>query len=200
MNTLEKIVQQFQNMNDSERKALEGIQEFHENTFEFCLSVFTSVETKAVSQADIARELDQSRKSVSLFFAAGSVFAEFDGYAEFAELVNLTPAQVKELAQDRKLGVTALKEMAQLSEDVAELAKNLEKAFKKPAKKEDAKKEDGKKQNRAKKENNETPAITPEQALSTLLTFIEHTDDMERLTAVRNALAVALSKRFKKTA
>jgi len=193
--SLEIIALQFESMNKAEEKALKGFTEFNANTFEFCFSVFSSVESKAVSQADIARKIGQSKKSVSIFYATGSVFAEFDGFAEFSELVSMTPAQVKELAQDRKLGVTGLKELAELSADVVELAKNLEKEYKKPAKKTE-KAEEKKTQNRAKKEN--SPAVTIEKALETLLTFIEHADDIEKLNAVRNALIVAINKRAEK--
>lgn len=193
MNTLETIKAQFESMQESELKALKGIEEFHINTFEFCLSVFKSVESKVVSQADIARELNQSRKSVSIFYATGSVFAEFDGFAEFSELSGLTPSQVKELAQDRRLGVQGLKDLVTESADLLELVKNLETNFKKPAKKTEKKDTEGKKQNRAKKEN--SPAIEIGKALEVVLTFIEHADDLQKLNAVRDALIVAINKR-----
>ena len=187
----EEIKKQYDTMLEMKDLAVKAGIGYQEEVFNFCLSVFQKCESKEITQAEIAQAIDQTAKSVSLFFATGMVFAEFDGFAEFSELSpELMPSQVKELAQDRKLGVKGLKDLVNGSEDILDLVKDLDKNYKKPEKKGD------KKQNRAKKENNENPAVTPEQALNIVLTFINNSDDAERLTAFRDSLVQALAKRF----
>ena len=190
----EVIKGKYDGMLIAEKVAGRAFEQYQESIFDFCLNVFQKCESKEVTQKEVAEAIGLSRKSVSVFFATGSVFAEFDGFAEFTELSpELTPTKVKELAQPgRKLGVAGIKELVTNSEDVLDLVQNLEKHYKKDSKPAG----EGKKQNRAKKENNENPSVTPEQALNIVLTFINNSDDAERLTAFRDSLVQALAKRF----
>lgn len=190
MEKIESLVIKFEDMNKAEQQAGKAFETYQINVFDFCLSAFNS----GLSGKDIAKGIKQTEKSVALFLATGKVFAEFDGFAEFSELSALTPSQVKELAQDRKLGVKGLKDLVDGAEDILELVKNLEKSYnrKAPA----PAKEKGKGNGRTKKEN--SPAVGIDKALETIVTFINECDDMAKVIAVRDALVSAIQNRHAK--
>jgi uncharacterized protein YdiU (UPF0061 family) len=195
---LESIKSLFENELENSKMELNINLSVENNAFELCQMVFNSTETKTVTMSEISTYLglgEKQKSTISRWASAGSVFAQFDGFAGFCEdnyaqgAWVISPREVRELTQDRKLGVKGLRELAELS-GVDELIDNLVKA------KNQKPKTEKKTQNRAKKEN--SPAVTIEKALETLLTFIENADDIEKLNAVRNALIVAINKRAEK--